>query len=112
MKSIAIASLFVLAGTTAQAEIICTDAVAGRQERKSSCLSRSMLMVHRSSLIAVGNERYTNSLAEPKKRHHDAEFSAARLFGAFTLHFHSKALPKNPPDWNAQPHSLLTAPTC
>jgi ATP-dependent DNA ligase len=37
-------------------------------------------------------------------RHHRTE--------RVTLHFRSKALPRNPPGWNAQPHGLITAPTC
>jgi hypothetical protein len=28
------------------------------------------------------------------------------------LHFRSKALPRNPPDWNAQPHEPTNARYC
>ena len=79
MKSIAIASLFVLASTTAQAEIICT--ARGCWETGKKIILVSPGHVNGAPLVTYrsGKREVIRNLGRAEKRHHDAEFSAARL---------------------------------
>ena len=124
MKSIAIASLFVLGrhrcctgrnhvyragGWETGAKIILVDPSYVRGQPMTSHRNGNSQRVRSFGVAEETTPCRSSSAGSWAVR----EFSAARLFGAaLRCSSRSKALPRNPPDWSARPHGLITVPTC